>query len=74
MEREMLNETEVAKILSLSVWTLRAWRAKGDRGPRFVRISNRCRYPARDLAAYVRGLPTGGGAVPAGGGEATAKE
>jgi hypothetical protein len=68
----MLNETEVAGLLGMSVWTLRAWRSKGDRGPRFVRVSNRCKYPARDLALFIKSLPTGGGAAaqPGGGGEA----
>jgi predicted site-specific integrase-resolvase len=60
VQREMLNDAEVAQILGVSVWTLRTWRCKGC-GPRFVRISNRCRYPARDLATYVRSLPGGGG-------------
>jgi hypothetical protein len=73
MQREMLSETEVAEILGLSVWTLRAWRSKGDRGPRFVRVSNRCRYPARALQEYIRGLPAGGGPVGAAG-EAAPKE
>jgi hypothetical protein len=63
MQREMLDETEVSAILGLSVWTLRSWRSKGDRGPRFIRVSNRCRYPARDLAVFIKSLPTGGGAV-----------
>lgn len=72
MERQMLSETEVAGILRMSVWTLRSWRCKG-RGPRFIRVSNRCRYLARDLAVFIKSLPTGGGAVGAvGGGEATA--
>ena len=71
----MLNEGDVAEILGLSVWTLRAWRYKGDRGPRFIRVSNRCKYPARALSEYIRGLPTGGGAVgAAGGGEAAPEE
>jgi len=74
MQREMLDETEVAGLLGMSVWTLRSWRSKG-RGPKFVRVSNRCRYPARDLALFIKSLPTGGGAVAQpGGGEATAQK
>lgn len=74
MQREMLTDTEVAQILGLSVWTLRLWRTKG-KGPRFVRVSNRCRYPARDLAVYIKGLPTGGGVtVGNGGGGDTAQK
>jgi predicted site-specific integrase-resolvase len=67
---EMLNDTEVAQILGVSVWTLRAWRSKGNRGPRFVRVGKRCKYPAEALKAFIRNLPTGGGAVVAAGGAA----
>jgi predicted site-specific integrase-resolvase len=72
MQHEMLSDTEVAAILGLSVWTLRSWRCKG-RGPQFIRVSNRCKYFARALSQYVRGLPTGGGAVVAAGGEEASK-
>jgi predicted site-specific integrase-resolvase len=68
VQREMLNDIEVSQILGLSVWTLRAWRSKGNRGPRFLRVGKCCKYPAEALKAYIKNLPTGGGAVVAAGG------
>lgn len=65
MQREMLSGVEVAQILGVSVWTLRRWRCeKNPRSPKFVRVSNRCKYRATDLEEYIRALPTGGG-IPA---------
>ena len=58
--KELLADTEAAMILRLSPWTLRSWRCK-NRGPKFVRIGGRVMYPARDLAAWLRNQPTGGG-------------
>lgn len=60
---ELLRETAVAEILTLSVWTLSAWRRKGT-GPRWMRLGpKRIVYAARDLAVYLRDLPGGGAAA-----------
>jgi hypothetical protein len=33
---------------------LRAWRSKGNRGPRFLRVGKCCKYPAEALKAYIK--------------------
>ena len=56
----------MAEILTISVWTLRAWRRKGT-GPRWMRLgAKRIVYVAHDLAAYLRSLPGGGAPAPGG--------
>ena len=47
-----LTEVEAAKVLGLSVATLRAWRLRRT-GPRFVRLGRAVRYTANDLRLYV---------------------
>jgi len=47
-----LTEQEAARILGLSVATLRAWRLKA-RGPRFVRFARAVRYLEADIAQYM---------------------
>jgi len=57
---QYLKEQEVADLLQLSVSTLRHWRV--DRtGPQAIRISNRVRYPASGLQAYLDACPQVGG-------------
>ena len=54
----------MAEILTISVWTLRAWRRKGT-GPRWMRLgAKRIVYPVPWLTSYLHSLP-GGGGVPA---------
>jgi predicted site-specific integrase-resolvase len=49
----LVNETEAARILGLSVKTLRRWRWVG-RGPAYRKIGSAVRYhPDEDLAAFV---------------------
>ena len=48
----LVNETEAARILGLSVKTLRRWRWAG-RGPRFLKLGAAVRYDPADLAAYI---------------------
>jgi hypothetical protein len=62
MQREMLTDNEVAKLLHVSVWTLRSWRCKG-KGPTFIKISNRCRYSPRSVTEFLAACPTGGAAA-----------
>jgi len=56
---ELLNETEVAKKLRVSLACLRRWRLE-KRGPVFLKIGPLVRYQAEDLDAWLRSLPTGG--------------
>ncbi|MCK6556088.1 helix-turn-helix domain-containing protein [Candidatus Binatia bacterium] len=48
----LLNETDAARRLALSVATLRRWRWAG-RGPAFRKLGAAVRYAAADLDAYV---------------------
>ena len=54
-EKEFLNETEVAKLLSISIDTLRAWRRKKTRAANlpFVKIGKLVRYSRSDLEEYI---------------------
>jgi len=57
---DFLTDAEVASILRVSPWTVRRWRTKGI-GPRYFRLVGRVFYSSRDVADYIRSLPTGGG-------------
>jgi len=51
---QAVNEVEAAKILSLSVQTLRNWRGKKI-GPQYIKLSNRCiRYRVVDIQDFVQ--------------------
>ena len=56
---ELLNETEVAKKLRVSLACLRRWRLE-KRGPMFLKIGSLVRYQPEDLDAWLQSLPTGG--------------
>ena len=55
-----LTEREVARILNVSVATVRRARLLGT-GVRFRKVGACVRYDLRDVQAYVDSLPTGGG-------------
>jgi predicted DNA-binding transcriptional regulator AlpA len=59
---ELLNETEVAKKLRVSLACLRRWRLE-KRGPVFLKIGPLVRYQQEDLDAWLQSLPTGGKAL-----------
>ena len=48
----LLNESEVADMLGVTVSCLRRWRYE-RRGPRFIKLGRLVRYPARDLADWI---------------------
>jgi predicted DNA-binding transcriptional regulator AlpA len=48
-----LRERDAARVLGLSVATLRAWRLK-RKGPRFVRFGRAVRYLEADIAHYMQ--------------------
>ena len=57
--REYLSEPEAALYLGLSLSTMRRYR-KMNRGPRYVRISDRIlRYSKEDLDEYVQSRTIG---------------
>lgn len=48
----LLHETEVAKILSMKVATLRRWRWSGD-GPKHIKVGAAVRYDPQTLKDYL---------------------
>jgi predicted DNA-binding transcriptional regulator AlpA len=56
----LLNEHEVARIVGLSVATVRRWRLRRQ-GPRFIKIGTSVRYDLSALESWLRSLPTDGG-------------
>ena len=49
---QLVNETEAARILGLSVKTLRRWRWAG-KPPRFLKLGGAVRYDPADLEAFI---------------------
>jgi predicted DNA-binding transcriptional regulator AlpA len=60
----LLTETEVSRVLRVSLATLRKWRVD-KRGPRYIKIGPLVRYQLDDLREWLSSLPTGGIAAPA---------
>jgi predicted DNA-binding transcriptional regulator AlpA len=52
-DESLLNESETAKFLAVSVRTLQAWRTR-ELGPPFVRLGRAIRYRLKDLIEWVR--------------------
>jgi predicted DNA-binding transcriptional regulator AlpA len=48
----LYNEREVSKMLSLSLPTLRRWRAMGS-GPKHLKLGESVRYREVDIVAYL---------------------
>jgi hypothetical protein len=59
----LLTETDLARVLRVSLATLRKWRVD-KRGPRFIKIGPLVRYQLDDLREWLSSLPTGGIASP----------
>lgn len=59
MTATLLTEPEVAERLRVSLACLRRWRLE-RRGPRFLKLGSRVRYPAEELAKWLETLPVGG--------------
>ena len=58
---QLLNEHAVAKLLGVSVATVRRWRLLRE-GPKFIRVgAASIRYRPCDLAAYIEACPAFGG-------------
>ena len=55
----LLNEYEVARMLGLSVASIRRYRLL-KRGPKFVKLGACVRYKPEDVSAWVESMPTGG--------------
>jgi predicted DNA-binding transcriptional regulator AlpA len=55
----LLNEYEVAKMLGVSVATVRRWRLL-KKGPRYLKLGVLCKYKIEDLSAWLESRPSGG--------------
>jgi predicted DNA-binding transcriptional regulator AlpA len=62
--QNLLNEHEVARIIGLSVASVRRWRLLRQ-GPKYIKIGAAVRYRPEDVAAWLESRPTGGGQQPA---------
>lgn len=58
--QSLLNEHDVAKIIRMSLASLRRWRLLGQ-GPRYLKLGSACRYKPDDVAAWLDSRPAGGG-------------
>ena len=59
-EDGLLDEHDVARIIKVSLSTIRKWRPLGQ-GPRFLKISAAVRYQREDVMWFLASLPKGGG-------------
>jgi predicted DNA-binding transcriptional regulator AlpA len=57
-QQRYATDTDIARIYSISVKTLRKWRLFG-RGPRYYRLGRAVRYDISEVDQYIR--TTGGG-------------
>jgi hypothetical protein len=58
--KPQLTETDLAKYLSCSLWTVRHWRVQG-RGPKFYKAGGTLvRYRPEDVEAFLDSSPSGG--------------
>jgi predicted DNA-binding transcriptional regulator AlpA len=55
----LLNEHDVARIIGLSVASVRRWRLLRI-GPKYLKIGSAVRYRAEDLQGWLETRPTGG--------------
>ena len=55
----LLNEHDVARIIGLSVASIRRFRLLRQ-GPKYLKIGAAVRYKSADIAAWLESRPTGG--------------
>ena len=60
-ERRGQTDVETAKLLGISVATVRRWRLLGT-GPRYRKFGGAVRYFPDDIEAFIANAPSGGGA------------
>ena len=49
IDSELVSENTLAKLIDISVFTLRYWR-QNNKGPKFVKLkNNRIRYPKQEI-------------------------
>jgi len=57
--QSLLNEHSVARIIGLSVASVRRWRLLRQ-GPKYLKIGAAVRYNPEDVSAWLESRPTGG--------------
>ncbi|OFW11942.1 MAG: hypothetical protein A3H27_15830 [Acidobacteria bacterium RIFCSPLOWO2_02_FULL_59_13] len=58
----LLDEKELARLIRVSVGTLRYWRVEG-RGPRYRKVGQLVRYAPSDVLEWLNSRPSGGEVV-----------
>ena len=56
----LLDGHDVARILKMSLFTIRNWRSRGQ-GPKYVKIGSAVRYWREDVMCFVSSLCKGAG-------------
>jgi predicted DNA-binding transcriptional regulator AlpA len=57
--QELLTERDVARIIGLSVASVRRWRLLRQ-GPRYLKIGSAVRYKPEDISEWLESRPAGG--------------
>jgi len=55
----LLDEKELARLIRVSIGTLRFWRING-KGPRYRKVGQLVRYAPSDVNEWLNSRPTGG--------------
>jgi predicted DNA-binding transcriptional regulator AlpA len=58
----LLDEKELARLLRLSIGTLRYWRSEG-KGPRYIKVGQLVRYAPSAVHEWLNSRPSGGEVV-----------
>ncbi len=59
----LLNEHDVARIIGMSVASVRRWRLCRQ-GPKYLKVGAAVRYKPEDISAWIASRPSGGGIIP----------
>jgi predicted DNA-binding transcriptional regulator AlpA len=55
----LLKEQDLAKLINMTLHTIRKWRCYGG-GPRFIKIGSAVRYRAQDVELWLQELESNG--------------
>jgi predicted DNA-binding transcriptional regulator AlpA len=55
----LLDEKELARLIRVSIGTLRYWRSEG-KGPRYIKVGQLVRYAPSDVHGWLSSRPAGG--------------
>ncbi len=56
----LIDEREVARVMSMSLASVRRWRIVGQ-GPKYLKIGSSVRYKSEDVRAFIESRPQRGG-------------